>query len=32
MRFRKIDRYLLLLAGFFVLAVLRRTDLPGGGI
>ena len=29
MRFRKIDRYLLLLAGFFVLAVLRRTDLPG---
>lgn len=29
MRFRKIDRYLLLLAGLFVLAVLRRTDLPG---
>lgn len=29
MRFRKIDRFLLLLAGFFVLAVLRRSDLPG---
>ena len=29
MRFRKIDRYLLLLAGLFVLAILRRTDLPG---
>ena len=29
MRFRKIDRYLLLLTGLFVLAVLRPTDLPG---
>ena len=29
MRFRKIDRYLLLLAGLFALAVLGRTDLPG---
>jgi len=29
MRFRKIDRYLLLLAALFVLAVLKRTDLPG---
>jgi rod shape-determining protein MreC len=29
MRIRKIDRYLLLLAGLFVLAVLRRSDLPG---
>ncbi|MHC4341773.1 MAG: rod shape-determining protein MreC [Planctomycetota bacterium] len=29
MRFRKIDRYLLLLAGLFVLAILVRGDLPG---
>jgi len=29
MRFRQIDRYLLLLAGLFVLAILRRTDFPG---
>jgi len=28
-RFRKINRYLLLLAALFVLAVLRDTDLPG---
>ncbi len=29
MRYRKIDRYLLLLAGLFVLAILQRSDLPG---
>jgi rod shape-determining protein MreC len=29
MRYRRIDRYLLVLAGLFVLAILRRTDLPG---
>jgi len=29
MRFRKIDRFLLLLTGLFVLRVLRSTDLPG---
>ena len=29
MRFRKIDRYLLLLAGLFVLAILQGSDLPG---
>jgi len=29
MRFRKLDRYLLVLAGLFVLAVLRRSDMPG---
>jgi rod shape-determining protein MreC len=28
-RFRKINRYLLLLSALFVLAVLRDTDLPG---
>jgi cell shape-determining protein MreC len=28
-RFRKINRYLLLLAALFVLAVLRDTDMPG---
>lgn len=29
MRFQRINRYLLLLAALFVLAVLRRKDLPG---
>ena len=29
MRFRKIDRYLLLLAALFVAAILMRWDLPG---
>jgi len=29
MRFRKIDRYLILLAGLFVLALLKRGDFPG---
>lgn len=29
MRFRRIDRYLLVLAGLFALAILKRTDLPG---
>lgn len=29
MRLRRIDRYLLLLAGFFVAAILVPTDLPG---
>ncbi len=29
MRLRKIDRYLLLLAGLFVLALLKRGDFPG---
>ena len=29
MRLRKIDRYLLVLALFFLLAVLRRDDMPG---
>ena len=29
MRFSKINRYLLLLAAFFALAVLRRSDFPG---
>jgi len=29
MRFQRINRYLLLLAALFVLAVLRKSDLPG---
>ena len=32
MRFRKVDRYLLLLAGCFVVALLRTQDLPGEAV